>query len=160
MEKLTEALELRKRQNYVKSNEILIELAETYPEDAEIAYQCAWSFDVRGMERRAIPYYQKAIELGLPDQDAQAAFLGLGSTYRTVGEYANSKEILEKARKLFPDNRAIHVFYALTLFNCNDHHQAMEILINQLVDTTNDEEIKRYRKALSFYADKIDTVWE
>lgn len=139
---------------------MLVELAASYPEDAAIHYQCAWSFDVRGMERAAVPYYQKAIELGLNEQDAQAAFLGLGSTYRTLGDYGNSKKTLETGLKLFLDNRAIQVFYALTLFNSNEHHRSMEILINQLIETTNDEEIKRYRKALGFYADKLDTVWD
>ena len=90
----------------------------------------------------------------------EGALLGLGSTYRTLGDYENSTRVLEKGIKLFPENRALQVFYTMTLYNVKKHDQAMELLFKVLVDTTSDEEILNYEKAIRFYADKLDEVWK
>lgn len=47
--KLLKAIELRKLGQKEESNQILQKLADEYPADAIIQYQCAWSFDVRGI---------------------------------------------------------------------------------------------------------------
>lgn len=157
---LQKAIKLREQKELRKSNELLLTLAEAYPENAEVNYQCAWSFDVLGEEAKAVPYYEKAIELGLPKEDLEGAMLGLGSTYRTLGNYEKSRSVFTAAIKEFPSNHAFQVFYSMTLYNLGDHAQAMEILLKCLAETTSDEEIKRYQKAIRFYADKLDTVWE
>jgi hypothetical protein len=36
----------------------------------------------------------------------------------------------------------------------------MEILLNSLVDTSADQDIQKYKKAITFYADKLDETWE
>lgn len=154
------ALELRKQGKLEESKDIISKLAEDNPEDVYINYQCAWSFDVLGMESKAVPYYEKAIKKGLSDEDLQGALLGLGSTYRTLGIYDKSKETLERAVKLFPNNRAFQTFYAMTLYNLNEHSKAMELLLKNLVETTMDENVKKYEKAIEFYADKLDTIWD
>ena len=48
----------------------------------------------------------------------------------------------------------------MTLYNLNEHSQAMELLIKCLVDTTSDEEIMNYERAIRFYSDKLNEVWE
>ena len=85
-----------------ESNEILLQLVNRYPDDSIINYQCAWSFDALGLEKKAIQYYRKAISLRLPDQELQGAYLGLGSTYRTLGQYKESKEVFEEGLVKFP----------------------------------------------------------
>lgn len=89
----------------------------------------------------------------------QNALIGLGSTYRVLGDYKKSRDVLEKAIKEFPDNIAMKVFYAMTLYNLNECSRAMEILLNCLVKTSSDETIKKYGKAIEFYSDKLDQVW-
>ena len=84
------------------------------------------------------------------------SYLGLGSTYRTVGEYTKSKDVFSQAIAVFPDFRPFRVFLSLTLYNLAQHSKAMEILIHELVATTSDASIKNYKKALLFYADKLD----
>lgn len=158
-QELASALELREKGELKKSNKILVSLVEKYPDDAFIHYQCAWSFDRLGEESRAVPYYVKAIDLGLSDKDLEGALIGLGSTYRTLGEYENSELTLKNAIDLFPNNRAVQVFYAITLYNLEEHHQAMELLLKCLIDTTSDDEILRYKRAIHFYSDKLDEIW-
>lgn len=161
MEKeLTRAIELRNNGSHKESNELLLKLVNDYPGDAYINYQYAWSFDVLGEESSAVPYYEKAIELGLSGKNLEGALLGLGSTYRTLGEYEKSKAVFEKGIELFPGNRAIQVFYSMTLFNLKNHGKAMEVLLKSLLETTRDQEILRYKRAIEFYSDKLDKVWK
>lgn len=70
------------------------------PSNAAVILQIAWTHDALGKEQDAVPAYEKAIHLGLKGQDLIDAYLGLGSTYRTIGDYAKSKELFERAIKL------------------------------------------------------------
>lgn len=156
---LENAISLRKEGNYKASNEILIKLVKGFPENAPINYQCAWSFDLLGEETKAVPYYEKAIHLGLSKEELEGAYIGLGSTYRTLGEYEKSKNVFLKAMEAYPANRAIKTFYAMTLYNLNESNRAMELLLKCLIETTNDPGILDYKNALTFYSDKLDQTW-
>ena len=157
---IDKAIEMRKTGKHKESNELLIRLVDQYPNDAFINYQCAWSFDVLGLESKAVPYYEKAIQLGLLGKDLEGAIIGIGSTYRSLGEYEKSKEVFQKGIDLFPNNEAIKVFYAMTLYNLQEHGRAMELLLNSLISTTKNEEILDYRKAIGFYSDILDQTWK
>lgn len=160
MEKLLEqALKLRKKGLLLDSNTILLQLVKDFPQNAYINYQCAWSFDAQGEELKAVPFYERAISLGLPEKDQEGAFIGLGSTYRTLGEYVKSQKTLQQGLERFPDNRAMQVFLAMTLYNLNDHNKAMELLLKNIKDTSIDENIQSYKKAIEFYSNKLDEIW-
>ena len=159
-QELERAIELRTKGEQKESNELLMKLVKMFPDDAVINYQCAWSFDVLGEESKAMPYYESAIKLGLSGKDLEGAIVGLGSTYRTLGQYEKSSEVFQMGMNLYPNNEAIKVFYALTLYNLKEHSRAIELLLNALIDTTKDEEILSYKKAISFYSDKLDRIWE
>jgi tetratricopeptide (TPR) repeat protein len=126
------------------------------PNNSLVHLQIAWTHDTLGKENDAIPAYVQAITLGLQGQDLIDAYLGLGSSYRTVGEYTKSKDIFDKAISIFPDFKPFKIFLSLTLYNLNEHSKAMEILIKELVATTADASIQSYQKALFFYSDKLD----
>lgn len=154
------AMELREQGKYEESNKQLMELVQEFPENAEINYQCAWSLDILGEEVSAAPFYERAIELGLSFTDLEGALLGLGSTYRTIGEYKKSKNTFQKGIELFPENKAIAVFYSMTLYNLKEYSKAMEILLKCLLETTDDPSILSYEKAIAFYSDKLDETWK
>jgi tetratricopeptide (TPR) repeat protein len=137
-----------------------LSLVKESPDDPQLNYQVAWSFDVLGLESEAVPFYEKSIALGLKGEDLEGALLGLGSTYRTLGKYKKSAETLVKGIELFPENHAIKSFYAMTLYNLNRHQEAMELLLKGLAMTSNDKNIQQYRRAIEFYADKLDEVWK
>lgn len=157
---LDKAIDLRKSGNHNESNEILMKLVQEFPDNATLNYQCAWSFDLLGEESKAVPFYEKAIKLGLSSEELEGALLGLGSTYRTLGEYEQSRSVFLKGIESFPNNRAIQIFYAMTLYNLNDHNKAMELLLKCLIDTTTDGEILKYKRAIDFYSDKLDDIWK
>ena len=153
------AIKLRKEGKLKESNELLLNLVEASPEDPIINYQCAWSYDVLEQETEAVKYYEKAIELGLPYEELKEAYLGLGSTYRTIGEYEKSKLLFERAISQFEDN-SLKVFYAMTLYNLGHHSDSMEILLKILASTSKDKTIKSYAKAIDFYSDKLDILFK
>ena len=157
--KIDRAIEMRRTGKQKESNELLIKLVNEYPDDAFINYQCAWSFDVLGFESKAVPYYEKAIQLGLSGKDLEGAIIGLGSTYRTLGEYEKSREVFQKGINLYPNNEAMKVFYSMTLYNLKEYGQAMELLLNSLIATTTNKEVLDYKKAIGFYSDKLDRTW-
>ena len=157
--KFVKALELRKSGNHQKSNELFMELLQDLPENASVNYHCAWSFDLLGEESKAVPFYENAIKLGLSSEELEGAFLGLGSTYRTLGEYTESKRVFEKGLESFPNNKALQTFYSMTLYNLNEHSKAMELLLKCLADTTADNELLSYKKAINYYSNKLDEIW-
>ncbi|MCM3572312.1 tetratricopeptide repeat protein [Mesobacillus subterraneus] len=159
-QELENAIDLRKSGSHKESNELLMKLVQKYPENASINYQCAWSYDLLGEESKAVTFYETAIKLGLHSSELEGAFIGLGSTYRTLGEYEKSKKTFQKGIETFPNNRAIQVFYSMTLYNLNEHNKAMELLLKCLIDTTTDDKILSYKKAIDFYSDKLNEVWK
>src|SRR5690606_20443674 len=160
MKQLEEAIELRNCGKHVEANELLVRLADQFPNNAEMQYHCAWSFDVLGRESEAVLYYELAIKLGLNDSDAKGAYLGLGSTYRALGEYEKARKVLEEGMNRFPDHLALKVFHAMTLYNVKEYEKAMEILLLTLTQTSSDESIQSYRKAIEFYAKNLNDIWK
>ncbi|WP_010676676.1 tetratricopeptide repeat protein [Bacillus timonensis] len=154
------ALQLRKEGRLKESNERLLTLIKDAPGDPQLNYQVAWSFDVLGLESEAVPFYEKAIGLGLEAEELEGALLGLGSTYRTLGDYEKSAATLIKGTELFPENHAMKAFYAMALYNLGRHQEAMELLLKGLVNTSNDTSIQTYKRAIEYYADKLDQVWD
>ena len=153
------AVQLRKDREPHHALEILGGLLKKYPNTGLLHYEYACCLDVQGLETEAAPYYERALSLGLPDETSAGAYIGLGSTYRTIGKYEESKRVLEAGIGRFPDNRAIKTFYALTLYNLRQPEAAVGLLLRLLLESTDDRQILAYRKALAFYSDKLDEVW-
>lgn len=133
----------------------LQELDRRFPNVAEINYQLAWTCDVLGRENDALPYYEKAVALGLPENELSGALLGLGSTLRNLGQPERSAEVLRSGRAQFPDNREFDVFLALTLHELGRHGEALQLVLEALCDTTEDPGLTAYQRALRHYAGKM-----
>lgn len=156
---LKAAVALRNEGKADEARVMLLRLYEQNGNDAELQYQLAWTHDVLGLEREAVPFYEKSLALGLPSEQRVGALLGLGSTYRTLGEYENSKVILERAVHEFPESKEFPVFLAMTMHNLGEHSLAMGMLLKLLAETSSDEGIRSYSKAISYYSDKLERVW-
>lgn len=154
MKELREAIELRKKGDLLESNKIIYELVKDNPEDSYINYQYAWSFDIMEEEKKAIPYYEKALKLGLKDEDKKEAYLALGSSYRCIGEYDKSITILKRAMGEFNEN-SLKVFYAMALFNKDEYEKSISILLKIIAKTSSDNSIKMYKKAIEYYSDNM-----
>lgn len=158
--RLQHIITLRENGKLEEANQLMVELVKEQPENGYYQFQCAWTYDSLGKEQEAVPHYEKAIQLGLKPEFLVDAYLGLGSTYRTLGQYEESKRILVQALSEFPEAEHVKVFYAMTLYNLNEHSKSMETLLNTLILTSKHEGIKDYTKAIKFYSDKLDQTWE
>lgn len=172
-ERLAEAIRLRElgraEQDLALLGEaraLLLDLFAAYPDEAEITYQLAIVHDNLGLEREAIPFYQQTLNQGLSGRDSAAnlmkrerAFLGLGSTYRGLGQYQQAEETLRRGLGEFPESRALQVFLAMTLYNTQQYREAMELALTNLAETTSDEALQYYKRGIMFYAQHLDETW-
>ncbi|PEM41419.1 hypothetical protein CN636_22435 [Bacillus toyonensis] len=153
---LKQAIKLRNEKKYAQSREILIGLTN-FTKDAEVLYQCAWIHDVMGLETEAVPYYEQAIANGLDGESLCGAYIGLGSTYRCIGEYEKAIVVLEAGVKKFPENDPMRVFLSLAKYNVNEHESAMKLLLETVVKV---DEVKEFECAISFYKDHLNDVFK
>ena len=158
-DELRGALLLRENGQDEDAREILKDLAARYPDNGNIQYQAASVHDSLGFEREAVPLYERALELELTIPERSGAMLGLGSTLRTLGQYDRASAILREAADLFPDMRCFDVFLAMSLYNEGRHHEAMERLLLVAADTSEDDSIRTYERAIRYYADRLDETW-
>ena len=158
-EKLASVIHLRETEKHEEARQLLLELHSEFPQDPQVNYQCAWIHDLLGLEREAIPFYEKAIQIGLSGNELKSALLGMGSTYRCIGEYRKAINTFQYARAVFPDAHEFNVFLAMAYYNIGEYSKAMELLLNSLVSTSNNEGILRYQRAIRFYSDKLNQIW-
>jgi tetratricopeptide (TPR) repeat protein len=158
-DRLASAIKLRESEKYEEARQLLLQLHSEFPNDPQVNYQCAWIHDLLGLEREAISFYENAIQTGLDGEDLKSALLGMGSTYRCIGEYQKSIETFQHALTLFPGSREFNVFLAMAYYNIGEHAKAMELLLNSLADTSGDDGILRYQRAIRFYSDKLNQIW-
>lgn len=136
----------------------LLQLIE-HPQHAELHYEVASLHDMQGREVQAIPLYQKAITLGLGEASLRGAWLGLGSSYRCTGQYAEALATFDEALARFPDATEFRVFRAMTCYNLGHHKEGMETLLGVLAETTADPALVPYRRAMALYAADLDRRW-
>jgi tetratricopeptide (TPR) repeat protein len=155
-----QARELRRQDKLDESQELLTELLAEYPQDPLILFEVGGSYDVMGLENEAIPRYRQAIEQGLDGADLQECLVCLGSSYRVVGRFEEAIEVLEKAVKDFPENRSANAFLALAYYSDGRYEESVRLLLELLLETTDDENIEAYADALDFYKDNLDEIWD
>lgn len=157
---LAAAVALREQGEDEEARVALLDLHRLHPDDPGVNLQCAWVHDKLGLESEAVPFYEKALDGGLDGEDLHDALLGLGSTYRALGTYDEAVRVLDRAVSEIPEARELEVFRAMALYNAGRAKEACETLLRLLVETTDDEGISRYRRALSEYAADLDRTWE
>lgn len=138
---------------------MLLELQRERPDDATVNLQCARVHDKLGLEAEAVPLYERALEIGLEGPDLESALLGLGSTYRALGQYEKAVSTLQRGVESFPDRPAMRVFLAMALYNNGRAKEACETLLRIISETTSDPDIIAYKKAIDIYATDLDRSW-
>jgi tRNA-Thr(GGU) m(6)t(6)A37 methyltransferase TsaA len=131
-----------------------------FPMSPHLHYKAASICDAYRTENEAVPYYLRALELGLQGRDRRDALLGLASTYRSLGKYEESKKNFEMGIREFPEYRPYQIFLALTEFNLKQYDECVRRLLEQLIDTTADQEIRAYQKALKFYSTRLNEIFD
>lgn len=159
LKSIDRAIQLRDDGKLEEALSIIKNLVKRNPDIAELNYQAAWTFDLMGKEKEAVIFYEKAVENGLSGESLRGALLGLGSTYRCLGRYEKSLTVFNRAILTFPEDRSFKVFKALTDYNLGNYSESINSLLLELIDTTSNKDIKKYEKALRFYKNRLDEVW-
>ena len=133
----------------------LQKLDERHPNVAEINYQLAWTCDVLDRAGDALPYYEKAVALGLPPNELSGALIGLGSTLRTLGLLDRSAEVLRSGQVQFPHNPEFAAFLAITLHQQGKPADALRLVLDTLCATTDDPGLTAYQRAIRHAAAKL-----
>ncbi len=157
---LEQAIQLRSDKAFESAEEMFTKLIALDDANPRLYYHLAWLYDTMEREQEAIPYYEKAIALNLPIDEIADCFLGLGSTYRAIGEYEKSKMVFENAIRQFPERHDLKVFYAIVLYNLRNGKEAISTLLKIIAQTSSDININRYKNSILKYADDLDMIYE
>ena len=103
----------------------------------------------------ALPYYEKAIALGLSPNELSGAQLGLGSTLRLLGQLERSADVLRSGQLQFPDNPEFAIFLTLTLHAQGRQTEALQLALETLCATTEDPGLTAYQRAIRHAAAKL-----
>jgi len=113
------------------------------------ALERAYELDAKGREEDAIPWYQKALRAGVPENELKHALIGLASSLRNVGQPAKARRVIERARRVFKADPAVEAFYALILRDLGDCDKALRVLGQAYLAHVQDERLLAYHSPLS-----------
>lgn len=150
---------LRRAGKHEEACSLAISLAAGSPQDVELQYEAACVHDYLGREAQAVPFYLAALAGKLSAEQQRSAYLGLGSTYRALGEYAAAERTLSEGLCRFEDAAELKTFLAMVLHNLGRSKQAVELLLAVLAQSSADAYIQAYREAILFYAQDIERSW-
>ncbi|MDA5561170.1 tetratricopeptide repeat protein [Exiguobacterium sp. MMG028] len=154
------AVRLREEGQLEQAKQLFLSLLRKDEKNPRLHAYCAWCYDSLGEERQAVPHYERAIRLGLTGDELAESYLGLGSTYRALGRYAEAERLFAEAIEHFPNHGALKVFQAMTHYNVGRHEEATSALLELLASPKPDESIARYRRAIAFYARNLNETYE
>jgi tetratricopeptide (TPR) repeat protein len=120
---------------------------------ARAAVEEAFAHDRAGREAEAIECYERALELGLPDQLRQQALLGLGSSLRNVRRHREAVNVLDGAVAEYPDHGGLRFFLALARWSAGEEREAMRMMGGLALD---EADLRGYRRAAAAYLDELD----
>lgn len=143
-----------------KALALLCHLVEQEPDNAKVCFELAGAFDFLGREAEALPYYQRAYGLGyqqLPLEDQPRLFVQMGSTLRNLEQYAESIKILLEGIDKFPRYAALKAFLGLTTYTNGNYREAAKHMLAACLVESDDRSLIDYKRALAFYADKLDS---
>ncbi len=146
---------LRGAGRHEEALQLAVKLVRSRPQDAECAYEAACVNDFLGHEEVAAGLYTIALTGPLSDEQERGAFLGLGSTYRVLGEFQKSVDVLDRGLTRFPEAPELRAFRAITLYNLGRSAEAVSCLLGLVAETSADPQISRLRPALRLYAREL-----
>jgi tetratricopeptide (TPR) repeat protein len=150
---------LRRAGRHDEACTLAVSLAAAAPHDAELQYEAACVHDYLGREAAAVPYYIAALRGELPSEQWRSAYLGLGSTYRTLGRYVEAEATLREGLARYPGAAELQAFLAMALHNLGRSKEAVELLLTVLAHSSGDEQVRSYREAILFYAQDVEKSW-
>jgi tetratricopeptide (TPR) repeat protein len=133
-------------------------LLADHPDNPRLVYEVGGSYDTAGEEQTAIPFYTRALELGLDGRLRRQCLLQLASTLRNLDRFDESLELLDGAIAEFPDSPSLLVWKAFTLHASGRPNDGFALLLETIADHLDSPEIARYEAALRGNAEYIRSL--
>lgn len=128
-------------------------LAAQYPDHAVVQYEAGGAYDYAGQEAQAVPYYERAHALGLPDHLKPRLALQWGSTLRNLGRHEEAMALLKDACDTYPQHTALKAFYALALLSGGQAEKAVIAALEACLLTPS--ALEKYDRALRSYVQDL-----
>ena len=140
--------EQRDRANMAPTVAYFEELLARHPDNAVLTYEVAGAYDTAGDEAKALGMYERALELGLAGESLRRCLCQYGSTLRWLGRLEQSLDVLDRARREFPESEAVRVFRALSLHEAGRADEAVGELLEIVVEHAEVTDLGRYASGL------------
>ncbi|MGQ6012787.1 tetratricopeptide repeat protein [Serratia sp. IR-2025] len=150
--------QLKTQGRYQEATALALRQLAAEPEAAMLHFQLACLYDVQDLEQQAISCYLAALARDLPPAQRREAWLGLGSTYRALGEYPASLRAFDDGLTEFPQANELMLFRAMALYNLDENKRAVADLLLLLADTSSDPDIRGYQRAIRHYAADLNLI--
>ncbi len=123
-------------------------LETRHPNVPEILQPIAWTLEMLGRQEEAVPIYEQAIALGLSPTEHAACLTGLGSCLCRLEDFEKAESLLRSARLQFPEHREFDALLAICLHSLEKHAESLRLLIDILVETSEDTGVRAYQRTL------------
>jgi cyanophycin synthetase len=130
-------------------------LADTDPGDPRLIFELASARDQAGEPQQAIALYDTALGGGLREPHRRRALLQQAWSYRSVGDLAAARAILDGLFEQRPGSAAVAAFRALTMLDQGEARAAVADLITVLLSRSGDADDQAYRAVLHGHAQEL-----
>jgi len=124
--------------------------------DGEREYELGGEHDSAGRADEAIPHYERALELGLPDALVPRCLLQLASSLRNLERIDEALAVYDEAIARFPDDAALPLFRAFALADAGRDREALVGVLDLARTRIEAAEIRRYARSLANYTRDLE----
>lgn len=132
-----------------------VALSQALPNNARAQAAAAYAADRVGRDAEAVTFYERAFELGSPEDDRSGFLLGYGATLQSVGRLEEAVAVLRKAALQYPSDTALRAFLALALHAYGKHTEAMATLLDAALTAAREDGFGYYDRALREYQEQL-----
>ncbi|WP_081700350.1 tetratricopeptide repeat protein [Sulfobacillus thermosulfidooxidans] len=130
-------------------------LAEAYPDSGRATFELANVLDFLSREHDAIPLYQQAIALGLTPEYEAYAKVQCASSLRNLGRSDEAVALMHEVMTAFPQFPAFAVFMALAQDSQGKPREALQFVLEWIVNQCQSSDLARYHRALTHYVENM-----
>ena len=123
-------------------------MRQRYPRQAGVWLESALALDRLGREEQAIPFYERAIRLGLSGSALCDALICLGSSLRNVGRVRDAVRKFQQAKRRFPGDVVVELFLALGYHDAAQATEALRLTALACLRESGDRNLEPFRGVL------------
>lgn len=123
--------------------------------DARKQYELGGEHDSAGRSAQAVPHYERALALGLPDELLAGCLLQLGSTLRNLGRLDEALARFDEGLARCPEHVSLRLFRAFALADLGRDREALVDILNLARTRIDAPEVHRYARSLANYTREL-----